>query len=221
MVLKYILKIVKVILLVSFILFVAYQFVFWLDRRIEKSEIQNHSSMVRIPENNVTKLQTGDIILRRGFGLISDMVSDTQKLKYDVTHCGFILKIKEKYYVIHALSSDVAKEDGIQLQTLHDFLQASDPKKILITRYKKPIHQFEHKMLTTLSNYHKQKAPFDRDGNFDDQSKLFCSELIINVLSKDMKLFDLPKNKQQRKQFYYSLSTLYKRELFNMIYSTF
>ncbi len=58
-------------------------------------------------------IRSGDIILRKSYGLISDIIVMQLKDTLDVSHCGIIVKDEnQNYKVIHALSKKVSV-DGV------------------------------------------------------------------------------------------------------------
>jgi len=59
---------------------------FWVDTLQEKKQVAHNSSIIRLTPEQLALLEEGDIILRRGYGFFSDIIS--QKLNdsiFDVT----------------------------------------------------------------------------------------------------------------------------------------
>ena len=111
---------------------------FWVDTLQEKKQVTRNSSIIRLTPEQLALLEEGDIILRRGYGFFSDIIS--QKLNdslFDVTHSAILYRENNKWRVIHSLSSDVSPIDGMQSQSLNDFLRHSMPEKLLVVRPKK------------------------------------------------------------------------------------
>lgn len=112
-----------------------YRLFFYFDKNSEATAIHENLATVRLSQSDIDKIMPGDFILRRGFGFFSDYISKTlNKGNMDVTHAGIIVNRKGRLCVIHSLSSDVAATDGVQLQTLDDFLACSMPGKVIVTR---------------------------------------------------------------------------------------
>lgn len=205
-----------------FFCWLGYYVFFWIDSGVEKSYIRKDERVVRLTDEDLLKLQTGDIILRRGYGLLSDIVADTYSSGgYEVTHAGFIIQEDGQWFVYHSLSGDVSKTDGVQKQLLKDFLESSQPQKIIISRVMgiTPLQQEAVKQFATA--YLGKGILFDRKGDYNHSQSLFCSEYIINVLGKDMNLISIPYKEAQKKEYYYRLKTLYDTLTFTQVINQF
>ncbi|MFN4198845.1 MAG: hypothetical protein ACK4FS_07460, partial [Flavobacterium sp.] len=102
----------KKLLFILFMLFLcsitSYKVFFYFDKKSEEKEVYRHGKITRLTVEEIELLQEGDIILRRGFGFFSDLVSTyLNDSIIDVTHAGILTYTNDKWYVIHSLSSDV------------------------------------------------------------------------------------------------------------------
>lgn len=197
----------------------AYKTFFYLDHRAEAAAVQSNSAVTRLTQNNLDSLREGDIILRRGFGMFSDAISKSlhNRAPVDVTHAGIIVNHHGTWQVIHALSSDVTKIDGVQLQPLDTFLRYSAPGKIIITRAKHADVALGKKIAARAEVYLKKKVPFDHSGVIDNDEKLFCTEMIWKILEKDLHCVTLPQGYEARKDFFYSIGNMYDTRYFDII----
>jgi hypothetical protein len=196
----------------------AYYAFFYLDRRSEQQGIALNRSVTRLSPQERAQIQEGDFILRRGFGFFSDYIAKTLNTgSTDVTHAGIIINRNGRLWVIHALSSDVSAIDGVQQQTLDDFLRYSAPGKIVVTRAKGADAAFGKKVAARAQVYLSKKIPFDHTGVIDDTSKLFCTEMIWQILEKDLHHTTLPNQAEARKNFFYSMAPLYSTNYFDVI----
>lgn len=200
----------------------AYKVFFWIDRRVEEVLVNKDEKIERLSEAELLMVQTGDIILRRGYGLISDIVADTYSSDgYEVTHAGFIIEENNQWFVYHSLSGDVAETDGVQKQLLFDFLQSSQPHKLIVCRVKGITCSQQEEIKHITSGYLGKHIPFDRNGDYNNSSSLFCSEYIINVLGKDMNLIQIPEKEETRKEYYYRLESIYDTIAFTQVINQF
>ena len=109
---------------------IAYKLFFYFDKKSEQKAILKNEAITRLSEDELSKIEEGDFILRRGFGFFSDYISkELNSGPIDVTHAGIIIKRNDSLYVVHSLSSDVTDVDGLQLQPLKEFLKYSFPNK--------------------------------------------------------------------------------------------
>ncbi len=126
-------------------------------------------------------LQSGDIILRYGHGLVSDYIVHKLDEPYTLSHCGIICKTADKAAVIHSESSSYFSEEGIQKQNLDSFVNASHKYSVIVVRYKQ-CNQAERTKISNRAVYYLNKdIPFDYAFNPDDTTKMFCSEIIWHV----------------------------------------
>lgn len=201
-----------------FLLVVAsYHLFFYLDGQAEKKLLVLHHNTTRLSPIELATVEEGDIILRRGFGYFSDIIA--KKLNtgsYDITHAGIIVKRLGKLYVIHSLSSDVSEKNGVQIQPLSTFLVHSEPNKIMITRVKNSDTNTGKKIASLAEHYLAQNIPFDPNGNYDDSTSFFCTEIIWKILEKDIQLVKLPQQPEARKAFFYSMTPMYSTQYFDI-----
>lgn len=127
-------------------------------------------------------LQEGDIILRHGFGLISDMIVQYAKSPYSVSHCGIVVRDSSgNWAVIHTVSNALAEIDGMQKDDLKKFVRESQPHSVIVTRYKFQDEEQRQKVIRQAYYYLEKQVAFDHEFNLSDSSKFFCTELIWNV----------------------------------------
>jgi uncharacterized protein YycO len=162
-----------------FVVIVALLYVFILSDKIDKTY---NSANYCLSENEKSLLQDGDIILRRGYGLVSSRIIETLKDTLDVSHCGIIVQIDSCWSVIHSIPgyfSIPPKDDGVIITSLSEFIENAYPNSIIVTRLKRDnLNQIAQKAL----NYAERRIPFDYDFNYNDTTSLYCSELILRIL---------------------------------------
>jgi len=200
------------------ILILAYKAFFYFDSKSEQREIALNKDVTRLTADEMAQLQEGDIILRRGFGFFSDYISENLNDGggVDVTHAGIIVRHNGSFHVIHSLSSDVTKIDGMQIQPLETFLEYSAPGKIIVTRAKNTDAATGIKIAKLAESYLGRHIPFDHKGHFDDCNELFCTELVWQILEKDLHCINIPTEPEARKSFFYSMVPMYSTEYFDI-----
>lgn len=197
--------------------FIGYKAFFYFDKRSEEAEIVKNQAITRLSAEEISQIQDGDFILRRGFGFFSNFISkELNDSIIDVTHAGIISKRNDSLFVIHSLSSDVTDIDGLQIQPLDDFLKYSHPQKIIVTRLKNADPDLGFKISSLAKNYLEKHIPFDHKGVYDDDSELFCTEMIWKILEKDLKCVKIPTQTEARKKFFYSMSPMYDTIYFDI-----
>jgi hypothetical protein len=216
------LKILYFIIGVFLLITVGIKLFFYLDSLEEKREVKNNLRHTRISRTDIAKIQEGDFILRRGFGYFSDIIaSQLNQAPFDVTHAGILVIENGKWAVVHSLSSDVSKIDGIQIQYLDEFLKYSQPNTIVVTRFKSPATNTNYQ-ISALAKYHlKKNIPFDNKGDFEDSTSMYCTELILHILNKDLKVLEIDKTKQEKNDFLFTMKKMYDTNYFKLVVNTY
>lgn len=202
---------------------IGYKIFFYFDGIEERKQIEKYREIPRLSEQEKMLLKNGDILLRRGFGIFSDMIAeDLNSSDYDVSHAGILYQSKDGWMVIHSLSSDVSKVDGVQMQPLDSFLYYSQPKKIIVSRLNNINDSIGNKIVERALYYLGKNVPFDHQGDYKNSDKLFCTELIWQILIKDIKILSpVFKNKKDTDNFYYKLDVLYDGKYFTPVINQF
>ena len=131
-------------------------------------------------------LQSGDIILRRSYGLISDIIVMNLNDTLDVSHCGIIIKEPDSSYkVIHALSKKVSNADGVQICGLEQFMADSKTETVRVFRF---LSDSQGEIAAQALRYLKQKTPFDETFDATDSTSLYCSELPVQSIRNAFKI---------------------------------
>lgn len=215
-------KIIVLFGILFFLLWGGYHLFFFFDRREENQLVFQNEKIERLSFQQKKRLQEGDIILRRGYGFFSDMIAKRlNDSVFDVTHSGILYKKNDKWWVIHSLSSDASDFDGIQEQLLSEFLLYCVPNKLLVVRPKNITLQQGEEIAKRALFYLEKKVPFDHLGVIDEPSKMYCTELIWQILDTDLKLIELPVNPLQRKEIFYSMKGTYDTTYFDIIINTY
>lgn len=215
-------KIFFLLMSFCFFLWIFYRSILFFDQQEEKKIVENHQKITRISLDEQDKLQEGDIILRRGYGFFSDLIAKKfQNDLYELTHAGIICKNENQWAVIHSLSSEVSDFSGVQIQKLSDFLRHSTPKKILIVRLKNSTPEQRKSICQKAFFYLEQGTEFDHFGEIDSPEKMFCTELIWQIIGTDLQLISLPTEKTERQKIFYSIAPLYNPQYFEIIINTF
>jgi len=134
----------------------------------------------------------GDMILRRGYGFVSDKIVETQESPFPVTHCAMLIGKPGNWQVVHSLSSSVSPIDGAQVQNLQRFLNESVPNSIIVKRFK--THPDTLAMILNRVKYYADiQKPFDHEFDKLDTTKFYCTELFQHCFH-DILRYDIFEN---------------------------
>lgn len=126
-------------------------------------------------------LKSGDIILRKGEGMLSQFICERLNDTIQISHCGILIKENNDLKVIHSLSKEVSDKDGVQCCTFDRFTTESVKGSIIIVRCKSDTTGI---MASRALHYLRIQKPFDRLFNLQDSTAFFCSELPLHVLKQ-------------------------------------
>lgn len=138
-------------------------------------------------------LEDGDIVLRRGVGLPSDLIISALGEGQGVSHCGFIFHRDGNPWVVHTVSAGLSGIDGVQTQPLEVFNRNSRPDSVVVVRLKPEVLEDRGmgEIRKSAYGYLEKKVPFDGAYDFSDKKKLYCTEFLYQVL-KDGGLWTTP-----------------------------
>lgn len=126
-------------------------------------------------------IEEGDIILRHGYGLVSDIIVEQLHEKYDISHCAIICKTDTGFAIVHSVSSSISNIDGVQAQDLKSFVNESQLNSVIILRYKPKIEKPNSCISNRAVQYLTQQVPFDESFDINDSSEFYCTELLWKV----------------------------------------
>ena len=124
----------------------------------------------------------GDLVLKMGYGSISKIIATQLDEETQLSHCGVIYKKNDSVLIIHSVSGEIGKNDGVQAIDFENFYDDVKPKSLIILRHKdsslRSIISAKAKDLLDL------KVPFDHDFDLSNSDKLYCSEF-VEIILKD------------------------------------
>lgn len=127
-------------------------------------------------------VEDGDIILRKGKGVISHLIAQRLNDTVDYSHCGIVVRDGDTAFsVIHSLSKKVSAYDGMQKCSLREFVEESRRGSVTVVRYR---GDSLHRISPMAWHYLSAGIPFDEEYNIRDTSSFFCSELPIRIIYK-------------------------------------
>ena len=148
-------------------------------------------------------LKDGDILLRHGYGFVSDMIVETLNDSSGLSHCAILTKLDNKWTVIQSISSSLSDVDGVQSQDLNSFVNQSKLNSFVVVRYKHAIDDSDLARIGKRAKYYlAKKVPFDNSFNLFDSSAFYCSELLWNVF-KDEFHVDIFESKYRSRHYDY------------------
>lgn len=122
-------------------------------------------------------MQTGDIVLKRGFGKVSKMITQAFNEKVPISHCGIIISSNDSSFIVHSVAEGLSKIDGVQTILFKNFLNDCQNNYFYIVRKKTSKNKLEDFAAKALE-YSQQHIPFDHEAENNRKNKMSCTELI-------------------------------------------
>lgn len=209
-------RLTRKILLTSLVGFITLLMVFLLTLGLmESRELRTEArSDYSLSPEAFAKIQPGDIIMRRGYGVLSNTIATRINTENGLTHCGVVVMYKDDLHVIHTLSSSVSDRDGVQMHTLPAFVRQSHPGSIAVSRMHK--EEGRKALIRGAVHYLKEQTPFDHAFDLFDSTSLYCSELIWRSL-RDGASIDIYEGYYDQSYAWYSFDALFNPVFFERV----
>ncbi|MDQ3049490.1 MAG: hypothetical protein M3Q95_01250 [Bacteroidota bacterium] len=127
--------------------------------------------------NNGDALCNGDIVMRNGKGIISEMFRKTSKRDQQFSHAGIIEIRNNKVYVVHVIGDPAITGSHLKTETVEAFCNSNNNNGYAIYRYN--FFSGKEKAVSGyLTRLKTSPVKFDEDFDLHSDSALYCSELI-------------------------------------------
>jgi uncharacterized protein YycO len=191
----------KKIILIVFIALIVFGLVVYAFLKIYdyRSTRKQESLHYAFSKDELAKFRSGDIILRHGYGFVSDMIVTQLKEKYDLSHCAIVCRDKDSLYVIHSVSSSLSNVDGVQAQEIHSFIRESQYNSVVVVRYKTDSGKDQSCICEKAQDYLKKGIPFDNAFNINDSTEFYCTELLWKAILNEYHVDILAGKNNERK----------------------
>lgn len=201
--------VLSILILVSAIIL----FLFTYDFRAEQEQF---FYAYELSHDELDMIQDGDIILRHGYGLVSDMIVKTLKEKISLSHCAIVVRNDSLFGVVHSVSQSVSDADGVQYQDINTFTKHSKMNSIILVRLRSEDSVIGEKISKRALHYYNLKVPFDHSFDLFDDSKFYCSEIVWKVID-DVAKIDIFPDKSEKSKRYLNFSNFYDSDFFDVI----
>lgn len=146
------------------------------------SSVKYHTDYLSSDE--VAMLRDGDIIIRKGFGFVSNKITELLDEPYNVSHCGIVCNTTGLGgpTVIHSVSSTLSDIDGVQSCNIKRFAAESRENSIIVVRFKDTTSHPSRLIASEAQRYLDAQLPFDNSFDLTDSSEIYCTELVWKIL---------------------------------------
>lgn len=181
-----------------------------------EDKVDNQSKLIqqKILNDIVKNGKSGDIILKKGYGLVSQTIVKALDEKIQISHCGILHKdtITNEFYIIHSVARQVSDADGVQKISLKKFVNDVKPKDFYLMRYNSNTDFITNEALC----YLEKRIPFDHKYNLDSNDELYCSEFIYKIFFSE-KQFEVFKSIEIKNKQILLFNDIFKNDEFSII----
>ncbi len=166
--------------------------------------------------SEIAQLQAGDVLLRRGYGLVSNYILATLKEPYAITHCGLLVPYQGQLGVLHTASDQ--EHDGVLVESLADYVRHSQAGSLVACRPKSSPAQ-RQQLLALAQTYQAAAAPFDYSFDDRDSSALYCVELLRDLFLATFEQDYLPLHYQRGELSLLGFHSFFDRRTFTPLFN--
>ena len=130
----------------------------------------------RLPLN--IPVRNGDLVMRRGKGLVSNWFSSCSTQDQSFSHAGVVLMKNNIPYVVHLQQDDLS---GIKMEEFSSFISDDVCSKSAIYRLDLDEKEIQT-MMEEINEDLDKKISFDPEFNFENSSTMYCSEWIRHLV---------------------------------------
>lgn len=127
------------------------------------------------------ELHTGDLVFRRGRGLISDFFSNASEHDKRFSHVGVVVEKHGMFYVFHIIGSGHTDTKGLKTEPLHSFCDATQNSAFALYRNSN-LEGKQKAVLTYLEGIKEQGIIFDEHFNLQTDEAQYCTEMIYKMI---------------------------------------
>lgn len=168
--------------MVTKLLSIFFLFLFFGYACVESSGEATSEAKITKKRPPLPNLMVGDILVKKGRGLLSHSIAKKLGEKVPLSHCGLVFRQGDSLCIVHAVAKELTGIDGVQLVSLDDFYSDCMEGYFYAVRIKSGATQ-KH-ISNIASNYLVKKTPFDYTINYGDSTKVNCSEFVYQVLKR-------------------------------------
>lgn len=141
------------------------------------------------PQNKLAEVQkaynfrTGDLVVRSGTGIISDMFRKFSLHDQKYSHAGLLSVEDGRAYVYHTIGGEENVTNKLRKETLESFCNPLSNEAAAIYRY--PLTKKEEENVAAkVQYYYKEGLEFDTKLDLETDEKMYCSEFVYKVISR-------------------------------------
>lgn len=131
-------------------------------------------------------LQNGDIIVRTGNDMTSEMFREANSKDKTYSHCGIVLIEEGQPYIYHSIGGEDNLNEVLRRDDIQTWASPLHNSGIGILRYRFTPAQIDSLAAIT-RGYYNQHKKFDMQFDITNDDKLYCAELLYLAINKSLR----------------------------------
>ena len=146
------------------------------QKRVLLYNTKVYSKAVRLADN-------GDIVVRLGADLTSELLRNMNGKDRTYSHAGIICREHDTVFVYHALGGEFNPDQQLLREPLWTFGHPGGNKKLALYRIRMDSNA-SRKLTTIIQQVYQQRIPFDTAFSLATQNRLYCTEFVALCFEK-------------------------------------
>lgn len=154
-----------------------------------QESVNNYQTQRLIHYNNAVypalkkSLQTGDLLLRLGSDITSEMLRQLNLKDKRYSHCGIVSIEGDTAFVYHAIGGEFNPDQKIKREPLYSFCHPAENEAAAVLR-PKTSSRLQQQIALQAKHFWQQGIPFDMSFDYNTDGRLYCAEMVSKAVSR-------------------------------------
>jgi hypothetical protein len=139
----------------------------------------------RIYPEAIKKIENGDLVLRLGSDITSEMFRQMNTIDKSFSHCGIASIENDTVFVYHAIGGEFNPDQKIKRESIFSFGHPTDNKSLAIYRPKKTAAN-RQQIASGARALYLREIPFDMQFDYQTEDRLYCAEFVSKCIGRSL-----------------------------------
>lgn len=146
----------------------------------------------REAEHLAAQVRDGDLVLRLGNDITSNMLAQLNLADKRFSHIGICFIENGTKMVYHSLGSEYGAHNFLRKDSLAVFFDLADNLSIGYAQWQNRDTAAAQRIRDTLEQWYQKRIPFDMDFDWTSDDKMYCSEMIAKAIMRGDEAIHIP-----------------------------
>lgn len=135
-------------------------------------------------------IKDGDVVLRAGIDITSNMLRQLNLRDKRFSHCGIAFHEQGRVWVYHSIGSESDPDQPIKRELLSRYWDTTNNMTVGFVRFDvgpKDIQTLHH----TVDSFYRRQIPFDMQFDLHTDERMYCTEMVAKALKQSMPYLSL------------------------------